>query len=130
MLFPEALRELEQYRQFVDAVGIPVLANITEFGITPLHEVQELAGVGVSLVLYPLSAFRAMNAAALNVYRAIRNDGTQKGVLDSMQTREELYEFLDYYKYEQKLDETDSERIPRSLLRGLASESDENNSLR
>ena len=96
MIFAEALTELEQYRAFVDAVKIPVLANITEFGKTPLFTVDELATAGVSLALYPLSAFRAMNAAALRVYRAIRTQGTQKEVLPLMQTRAELYDFLGY----------------------------------
>ena len=105
MIFPEAMIDLSMYRQFVEAVKVPVLANITEFGFTPLFTVEELASAGVSLVLYPLSAFRAMNKAALAVYQAIRRDGTQKGVIDLMQTREELYDFLDYYRYEQKLDE-------------------------
>jgi methylisocitrate lyase len=104
MIFPEAMTELAQYRRFVDAVRVPVLANITEFGATPLFTTSELAGVGVGLVLYPLSAFRAMNKAALNVYQAIRRDGTQAGVLDIMQTRMELYDYLDYHGYEQRLD--------------------------
>ncbi|HHJ36555.1 MAG TPA: methylisocitrate lyase [Gammaproteobacteria bacterium] len=105
MIFPEAITELSMYRKFVDAVGVPVLANITEFGSTPLFTVDELASVDVSLVLYPLSAFRAMNAAALNVYQAIRNDGTQKNVLDQMQTRTDLYDYLGYHEFEKKLDE-------------------------
>lgn len=104
MIFPEAMTELAQYRRFVDAVKVPVLANITEFGATPLFTTTELAGVGVGLVLYPLSAFRAMNQAALNVYRTIRRDGTQAGAVDTMQTRMELYEYLDYHGYEQRLD--------------------------
>lgn len=104
MIFPEAMTELEQYRTFVEAVDVPVLANITEFGATPLFTTDELASVGVSLVLYPLSAFRAMNAAALNVFQTLRKEGTQKRVIDSMQTRMELYEFLNYHSYEQKLD--------------------------
>jgi len=104
MIFPEAMTELEQYRRFVDAVRIPVLANITEFGATPLFTTAELGSVGVGLVLYPLSAFRAMNKAALNVYQAIRRDGTQAGVVDTMQTRMELYDYLDYHGYEQRLD--------------------------
>jgi methylisocitrate lyase len=104
MIFPEAMTELAQYRRFVDAVKVPVLANITEFGATPLFTTAELAGVGVGLVLYPLSAFRAMNKAALNVYQAIRRDGTQAGVVDTMQTRMELYDYLDYHGYEQRLD--------------------------
>jgi methylisocitrate lyase len=103
-IFPEAMTELSMYRQFAEAVKVPVLANITEFGSTPLFTVDELAGANVSIVLYPLSAFRAMNKAALNVYRHIREDGTQKHVVDTMQTRAELYEFLDYHAYEQKLD--------------------------
>jgi methylisocitrate lyase len=104
MIFPEALNDLWQYRKFAEATKVPVLANITEFGVTPLFTVEELAEAGVSLVLYPLSAFRAMNAAALRVFRTIREQGTQKAVLDQMQTREELYDFLDYYEYEKKLD--------------------------
>ena len=92
------------YRRFADAVGVPVLANITEFGQTPLFTLAELKDAGVALALYPLSAFRAMNSAALNVYRTLRNDGTQKRVVDTMQTREELYEFLGYHAYEAKLD--------------------------
>jgi len=104
MIFPEAMTELSMYRQFAAAVKAPILANITEFGATPLYTVQELAGADVSLVLYPLSAFRAMNAAALKVYQAIRNEGTQKNVLNTMQTRAELYDFLDYHAFEQKLD--------------------------
>jgi len=105
MIFPEAITELAMYRKFADAVKVPVLANLTEFGQTPLFTVQELAGAGVAMALYPLSAFRAMNAAALRVYQAVRKDGTQKGVLELMQTRDELYEFLDYHAYERKLDE-------------------------
>lgn len=104
MIFPEAVTELDQYRRFVTAVGVPVLANITEFGKTPLFTVEELKSAGVSLVLYPLSAFRAMNQAALKVYEAIRRDGTQKRVLDLMQTRDQLYEHLGYHAYEEKLD--------------------------
>ncbi len=104
MIFPEAMTELEQYRRFVDAVRVPVLANITEFGATPLFTTAELGSVGVGLVLYPLSAFRAMNKTALNVYQAIRRDGTQAGVVDTMQTRMELYDYLDYHGYEQRLD--------------------------
>jgi methylisocitrate lyase len=104
MVFPEAMTGLEQYRRFVEAVRVPVLANITEFGATPLFTTAELGSVGVALVLYPLSAFRAMNKAALNVYQAIRRDGTQAGVVDTMQTRMELYDYLDYHGYEQRLD--------------------------
>jgi len=105
MIFPEAMTELEQYRRFVDAVQVPVLANITEFGATPLFTTGELASVGVSIALYPLSAFRAANAAALRVYREILEKGTQQGVLDQMQTRAELYDYLDYHAYEEKLDQ-------------------------
>ena len=104
MIFPEAMTELSMYKQFVDAVNVPVLANITEFGSTPLFTVDELASADVSMVLYPLSAFRAMNQAALNVYQAVKKDGTQKNVLDTMQTRMALYDHLGYHAYEQKLD--------------------------
>ncbi len=104
MIFPEAMTELGMYRQFADAVNVPILANITEFGSTPLFTVQELASANVGLVLYPLSAFRAMAKAALNVYGAIRREGTQKNVLDTMQTRAELYQHLDYHAFEHKLD--------------------------
>jgi methylisocitrate lyase len=104
MIFPEAMTELEMYKQFVDAVKVPVLANITEFGSTPLFTVEELATADVSMVLYPLSAFRAMNKAALNVYQAVRKDGTQKNVIDLMQTRMDLYDHLGYHDFEQKLD--------------------------
>ncbi|TMH58999.1 MAG: methylisocitrate lyase [Betaproteobacteria bacterium] len=104
MIFPEAITELAMYRRFVDAVRVPVLANITEFGQTPLFTLLELEDAGVALALYPLSAFRAMNSAALNVYRTLRRDGTQKAALDTMQTRAELYEFLGYHAYEAKLD--------------------------
>jgi methylisocitrate lyase len=104
MIFPEAMTELDQYRQFVEAVGVPVLANITEFGATPLFTSEQLASVGVKLSLYPLSAFRAMSLAALNVYQHILTDGTQQNVVDTMQTRMELYDFLDYHQYEQTLD--------------------------
>lgn len=103
-IFPEAMLELEQYRQFVDAVNVPVLANITEFGQTPLFNCKELEEHGVSMVLYPLSAFRAMSRAALDVYQAIAINGDQKSVLDKMQPRMELYEVLGYHAYEQKLD--------------------------
>jgi methylisocitrate lyase len=105
MLFPEALSGLDQYREFAEAVGIPILANMTEFGVTPLFALRELAEAKVSLVLYPLSALRAMNASALRVFRAIREKGTQKGMLDAMQSRAELYDFLGYLDYELKLDE-------------------------
>jgi methylisocitrate lyase len=105
MIFPEAVRELEQYRAFVERTRVPVLANLTEFGTTPLFTLDELRTVNVGLALYPLSAFRAANAAALRVYEAIRRDGTQRAVVDTMQTRAELYDYLDYYSYEKKLDE-------------------------
>jgi len=105
MVFPEAVTELAQYRAFAERTRVPVLANITEFGSTPLFTLNELRGAGVSLALYPLSAFRAMNAAARNVYEHIRKEGTQKNVLSTMQTRAELYDFLGYSAYEQKLDE-------------------------
>jgi methylisocitrate lyase len=105
MIFPEAVTELGMYREFVDAVQVPVLANITEFGSTPLFTTQELASAGVRIALYPLSAFRAANAAALRVYRALRAEGTQRNVIDQMQTRAELYELLGYHTFEQKLDQ-------------------------
>jgi methylisocitrate lyase len=105
MIFPEAVAELSVYRRFADAVRVPILANITEFGLTPLFTVGELAGAGVGIVLYPLSAFRAMNAAALSVYESLRRDGTQKHLVSTMQTRAQLYDFLDYHAYEAKLDE-------------------------
>ncbi len=105
MIFPEAMTELSMYKQFVDAVKVPVLANITEFGSTPLFTVNELASADVSMVLYPLSAFRAMNQAALKVYESVKKDGTQKNVVDLMQTRMALYDHLGYHAYEQKLDE-------------------------
>ncbi len=105
MIFPEAMTDLDMYRQFAQAVKVPVLANITEFGSTPLFTVDELASAEVSMVLYPLSAFRAMNQAALKVYQAVRRDGTQKNVLDLMQTRMELYDHLGYHDFEQKLDQ-------------------------
>jgi methylisocitrate lyase len=104
MIFPEAMTELAMYRRFKDAVKVPILANITEFGQTPLYTREELATVGVDIVLHCCSAYRAMNAAALGVYQAIRRDGTQKNVLDRMQTREDLYRYLDYHAYEEKLD--------------------------
>lgn len=104
MIFPEAMTELGMYQQFVEAVKVPVLANITEFGSTPLFTAEELATAGVGMVLYPLSAFRAMNQAALQVYQRVRKDGTQKHVLDLMQTRADLYEHLGYHAFEQKLD--------------------------
>jgi len=104
-VFPEAMTELSMYRKFAEAVKVPVLANITEFGATPLFTLDELRSARVAIALYPLSAFRAMNAAALKVYNAIRKEGTQKGVLDSMQTRADLYDTLDYLAYERKLDQ-------------------------
>jgi len=104
MIFPEAMISLEMYKQFAAAVKVPVLANITEFGSTPLFTVDELRDADVGLVLYPLSAFRAMNKAAESVYGAIRRDGTQQNVLDTMQTRAELYERINYHSFEQKLD--------------------------
>ncbi|MCC7487258.1 MAG: methylisocitrate lyase [Burkholderiales bacterium] len=113
MIFPEAITELAMYRKFAGAVGVPILANITEFGRTPLFTVAELAGANVAMVLYPLSAFRAMNAAARRVFQSIRRDGTQKGVVDLMQTRDELYECLDYHAYERKLDALFAREKPR-----------------
>jgi methylisocitrate lyase len=104
MIFPEAMTDLDMYQQFVKAVKVPVLANITEFGSTPLFTVDELATAGVGMVLYPLSAFRAMNQAALKVYQGVRQDGTQKNVLDLMQTRADLYTHLGYHAFEEKLD--------------------------
>jgi methylisocitrate lyase len=105
MIFPEAMTELSMYRKFVDAVKVPVLANITEFGATPLFTVEELRSANVSLVLYPLSAFRAMNKAALKIYETVRREGTQRNVIDIMQTRNELYDYLDYHRFESKLDQ-------------------------
>ena len=105
MIFPEAMTELSMYRKFVDAVKVPVLANITEFGSTPYFTVEELRSAGVAIALYPLSAFRAMNKAALKVYEGVRRDGTQKNVVDTMQTRMELYDFLGYHEFEKKLDQ-------------------------
>ena len=105
MIFPEAMTELSMYQEFSKAVKVPVLANITEFGSTPLFTKEELGNADVSLILYPLSAFRAMNKAALSVYESIKQDGTQQNVIDLMQTRNELYEFLNYHAYEKKLDE-------------------------
>jgi methylisocitrate lyase len=104
MIFPEAVTDLSMYRRFVDAVKAPVLANITEFGSTPLFTVEELRSAGVAIALYPLSAFRAANKAAENVYTALRRDGSQQNVIDTMQTRAELYERIGYYSYEQHLD--------------------------
>ncbi len=104
MIFPEAITDLAMYRQFAEAVKVPVLANITEFGATPLYTLDELRRAQVAIALYPLSAFRAMNKAALEVYTALRRDGTQKAMLDTMQSRAALYEFLGYHAFEQKLD--------------------------
>ncbi len=103
-IFPEAFTTLEQYKTVADSVSIPVLANITEFGKTPLFTVEELGEVGVSMVLYPLTAFRAMNKAAELVYSTVRKQGTQKSLIEKMQTRDELYELLDYYRWENILD--------------------------
>lgn len=104
MIFPEAMTELAQYEEFVKAVKVPVLANITEFGSTPLFTVEELASVDVSIALYPLTAFRAANAAALQVYQTVRKEGSQKNVIDIMQSRMDLYDYLGYHDFEQKLD--------------------------
>ncbi len=106
MIFPEALSELDHYRRVADAVDAPILANITEFGATPLFTTEQLRGAGVALVLYPLSAFRAMSAAALKVYEAVRRDGTQRSTIELMQTRDELYRHLGYHALERKLDES------------------------
>jgi methylisocitrate lyase len=105
MIFPEAITDLAMYRQFAQAVKVPVLANITEFGSTPLFTVEQLAQYEVGLVLYPLTAFRAMNQAALKVYQSVREHGTQQHVIELMQSRNELYDYLDYHSYEQKLDQ-------------------------
>ena len=112
MVFPEAITELAMYRRFADALRVPVLANITEFGKTPLFTLGELRSAGVAIALYPLSAFRAMNKAALEVYRTLRLEGTQKSVLATMQTRDELYEHLGYHDYERKLDELFAKEKP------------------
>lgn len=104
-IFAEAAYDLPTYEKFAKAINVPLLANITEFGATPLFSVEELAGVGVGMVLYPLSAFRAMNKAAETVYQAIRRDGHQRNVIDIMQTREELYDRIGYHAFEQKLNE-------------------------
>jgi methylisocitrate lyase len=114
-IFAEAMTDLDMYRQVVAAVEVPVLANITEFGQTPLYTTEQLGSAGIHMALYPLSAFRAMSEAALNVYQTIRNDGSQQNVLDTMQTRSDLYDFLGYHNYENKLDalfadETTNER--------------------
>lgn len=105
MIFPEAIDSLETYQKFTDALDVPILANITEFGATPLFTTEELKSVGIAIALYPLSAFRAMNKAALEVYQTIKRNGSQRELIDLMQTREELYDFLDYHDYEKKLDQ-------------------------
>ena len=104
MIFPEAITDLDMYKKFADAVKVPILANITEFGKTPLFTVQELASANVAMALYPLSAWRAMNAAALKVFQAIRKEGSAQGVVELMQSRDDLYDYLDYHAFEQKLD--------------------------
>jgi methylisocitrate lyase len=103
-IFPEAITDLDMYRKFKAAVKVPILANITEFGKTPLFSVDELRSANVDIALYPLSAFRAMNQAALGVYGALRREGSQKSVVGTMQTRDDLYKYLGYHAYEQKLD--------------------------
>ena len=110
MIFAEALTTLEEYEQFTSAIDVPVLANLTEFGRTPMFTTDELAGVGIRMVLYPLSAYRAMSRAAENVYRSLREEGTQKSVIDTMQTRDELYDVLGYHDYEDKLDQLFAEK--------------------
>mgnify|MGYP003350983404 FL=1 len=110
MIFPEAVGDLDTYKKFREVAGVPILANITEFGKTPLFTVAELRSVDVDIVLYPLSAFRAMNKAAELVYKTIRSEGTQKSAIEHMQTREELYQAIDYYKYEEALDKFQSEK--------------------
>lgn len=110
MIFAEALTDIEMYRKFTDVLNIPVLANMTEFGQTDLYTTDQLFNVGVDMVLYPLSAFRAMNKAALNVYQHLLQDGTQEAVVDTMQTRMELYDFLNYHEFEQKLDQLFSQK--------------------
>ena len=110
MIFPEAVGDLDTYKKFREVAGVPILANITEFGKTPLFTVAELRGADVDIVLYPLSAFRAMNKAAELVYKTIRSEGTQKSALNHMQTREELYQVIDYYKYEAALDKFQSDK--------------------
>ena len=111
MIFPEAMQTLDDYRRFVEAVKVPVLANITEFGQTPLFNCQELGDAGIAMVLYPLSAFRAMNKAALNVYQHLLKEGDQTQVVDTMQTRMDLYDFLDYHAYEQTIDRLFVEKV-------------------
>jgi len=105
MIFPEAITDLSMYKKFADAVKVPILANITEFGKSPLFTVDELRSADVAMILYPLTAFRAMNKAALKVYENLRKTGTQKGSIADMQTREELYDIINYHSYEKKLDE-------------------------
>ena len=112
MIFPEAITELSMYKRFAAAVKVPILANITEFGATPLYTLDELRGADVALALYPLTAFRAMNKAALNAYQTLRHDGTQKAAIAAMQTRAELYDHLGYHAYETKLDALFSRRSP------------------
>jgi methylisocitrate lyase len=109
MIFPEAVTKLSAYQKIREQINVPILANITEFGVTPLFNIDELSGVGVDMILYPLSAFRAMNFAALKVYQDIKKDGSQKNILGMMQTREDLYKYLNYYTYEQKLDELNNQ---------------------
>ncbi|MFT5209669.1 MAG: methylisocitrate lyase [Flavobacterium sp.] len=104
-IFAEAMTDLDMYQKVVNAVDVPVLANITEFGATPCYNTEQLASAGIAMALYPLSAFRAMNLAALNVYSTLRKNGTQESVIDLMQTREDLYHYLGYHEYEKKLDE-------------------------
>jgi len=104
MLFPEAITELAMYRLFTDKISVPVLANITEFGKTPLFTLDELRSVNIAIALYPLTAFRAMNKAAENVYNTLRREGTQQSLISQMQTRDELYQSINYYDYEDKLD--------------------------
>jgi methylisocitrate lyase len=104
MIFPEAISDLETYKKFAEAVKVPILANITEFGLTPMFTTSELKSANVAMALYPLSAFRAMNKAATNVYQTIKQSGTQKELLDKMQTRDELYQSINYYEYEKSLD--------------------------
>jgi methylisocitrate lyase len=110
MIFPEAITDLPMYRKFADAVKVPVLANITEFGKSPLFTVDELRSAGVAIVLYPLTAFRAMNKAASKAYETVRKQGTQKSIIGDMQTREELYDVIEYHSYEKKLDELFSKK--------------------
>jgi len=109
MIFAEAIHTLKEYKEFTDVIKVPVLANITEFGATPMFTTEELGSVGISMVLYPLSAFRAMNKAALTVYQDLREKGTQEGTLETMQTRMELYDMLGYHEYENKMDALFSE---------------------